>query len=124
MRSIVAAVAAGIAGTVVNAFAVAAVVSTDKLSLALVPGRYAIGIALCLVLPLLHSVLSVRAFYAFAAAFLTLGASLLAKFVFLATAPWGAVLGFNLVYALAAIVVFRAIAGPAAAKVELVKARD
>ena len=124
MRLIVAAVMAGIAGTVVNAFAVAAIVSADKLSLALVPGRYAVGIALCLVLPLLHSVLSSPMFYASTVAYLTLGASLLAKLVFLAAAPWSAVLGFNLVYALAALAVFRAIAGPAIAKVELLKAQD
>ena len=54
----------------------------------------------------------------------TLGASLLAKLVFQAAAPWSAVLGFNLIFALAAIAVFRAVAGTAAANVELLKARD
>ena len=106
LRQIVAASLAGAVGTLINAFAVAVFVSLDKISLALVPGRYGVAIALCLALPVLSNLMPARAFYPVGLGFLTIGASLLAKLVFLAQAPWGMVLAFNLVYAIAALVTY------------------
>ena len=109
MRLILAAVLAGAFGTLVNALVVAAIVSADKLSFALVPGRYGVAIALCLSLPLLCRALPKVWAYPLGAAIMTLGASALAKLGFLAPAPWSAVLGFNLVFALAATATYAAV---------------
>ena len=86
MRLIFAASLVGVVGAVINAIAVAAVISLDKLSLALDPGRYGVTVALRMILPMLHGALSARLFYFVGVTFLTIGASLLAKLVFLAQA--------------------------------------
>lgn len=109
MRTLIAIIAAGIAGTLLNAVAVAVAVSPAKLSLALVPGRYLVSIALCLVLPILSRFFSGLPFYLAAIVLLTGGASLLAKLVFAAAAPWVLVLSFNCVFAVAAALTYRAL---------------
>lgn len=109
-RALIAVVAAGVVGTLVNTVAVALVVSPDRLALALVPGRYAVAIAPCLALPLLARKVGGPGFFAIGALWLTVAASVLAKFVFGVGALWGMVLGFNLVYAIAAIAAYHVIA--------------
>lgn len=109
-RALIAVVIAGIVGTLVNTIAVALVVSADRLALALVPGRYAVAIALCLVLPLLARKLGGVGFFAIGALWLTAAASVFAKLVFGVGAPWAMVLGFNFVYAIAALLTYHFIA--------------
>ena len=109
-RSLIAVVVAGIVGTLVNTIAVALVVSPDRLALALVPGRYAVAIALCLALPLLARKVGGLKFFAIGTVWLTVAASVLAKLVFGVGAPWTMVLGFNLVYAIAAMATYHLIA--------------
>lgn len=109
-------ISSAVAGTLANAFAVAVFVSADKVSLALVPGRYGVALAVTAVLPFLYRL--VRGipgpFCAFA--WLVLVPSLLAKTVFGASGDWLAVLGFNSVFALAALATYgaagRLLSGP------------
>lgn len=89
-----------------NAAAVAIAVSLDRLALALVPGRYIVAIALCFALPFLSRQFDRLWFFIIGILWLSVAASIVAKFVFSVTAPWSMVLGFNLVYAIAAIVVY------------------
>jgi hypothetical protein len=112
VRTAIAVVLAGVAGTVANAVALAVATGAERLSLALVPGRYLVAIALCAALPVLDRALRQRWFWLTAIAWLTVAPSLLAKFVFGVEVGWAMVLAFNLVYALAAAVTYRIIAGP------------
>lgn len=105
-RALMGVVVAGVVGTLVNTVAVALVVSPDRLALALVPGRYAVAIALCLALPLLARKVGGLGFFAIGILWLTVAASVLAKFVFGVGAPWAMVLGFNFVYAIAALAAY------------------
>ena len=107
-------VLAGLVGTLLNAAAVAIFVSPDRLALALLPGRYLVAILLCLPLPLLISRVRGAAFLIFGTLWLTLAASVLAKFLFGVGAPWPMVLGFNLVYAIGAIVTYRIVSAGSA----------
>lgn len=93
-------IAAGIVGTWANAVAAEALGAGAGLALALVPGRYAVAIALCTALPLLHRTLKSVPFSLLSVAGLTLAASAIAKLVFGAAAPWPLVLGLNAVFAL------------------------
>lgn len=102
--------AAGTVGTVANTAALVAVHGGDRLPLALVPGRYAVAIALCGALPLLHRWLAGAWFWAAGALWLSGAASVLAKLVFGAAAAWPEVVAFNLVYALAALATYWLIA--------------
>lgn len=112
LRIALAVVAAGVVGTIANAVARALIVGADQLSLLLVPGRYGVAIAVCAALPFLDRYLRRGWFWIVAAAVLAITPSLLAKFVFGAQAGWPTVLAYNLVYALAAIVTYRALARP------------
>lgn len=105
-RVLTAVVVAAIAGTLFNAVAVAIAVSPDRLALALVPGRYIVAIVLCLALPLLSREFDRLWFFVIGIFWLTVAASVVAKLVFGVGAPWSMVLGFNLVYAVAAIIVY------------------
>ncbi len=109
-RVLIAVVAAGVVGTLVNTAALALVVSPDRLALALVPGRYVVAIALCLALPFLARKVGGLGFFAIGILWLTVAASVLAKLVFGVGAPWMMVLGFNFVYAVAAIAIYHLIA--------------
>lgn len=109
-RVLIAVVVAGVTGTLLNAVAVAIAVSPDRLALALVPGRYAVAIALCLALPLLSRQVDRLWFFIIGVLWLTVAPSLAAKLIFGVAAPWLMVLGFNLSYAIAAIVAYHLIA--------------
>lgn len=102
----VAVVLAGIVGTLANAAALAVVIAPERLGLALVPGRYAVAIILCIALPFLARWLPRPWFWGAAIVWLTAASSMLAKFVFGVATPWGTVLGFNFVYALAALITY------------------
>ena len=108
-RVLIAVVVAAITGTLFNAAAVAIAVSPDRLALALVPGRYLVAIALCLALPFLSRQFDRPWFFIIGILWLTVAASVVAKLVFGVGAPWPMVLGFNLVYAVAAIAAYHLI---------------
>lgn len=109
-RAVIALILAGVAGTVLNAAAVALVVSPDLWTLALVPGRYLVAVALCLVLPVLARYVDRIWFVVIGIVWLAVAPTILAKLVFGVDAPWPTVLGFNVVYAIAAMVVYGLIA--------------
>ncbi|MEM7633471.1 MAG: hypothetical protein AAF299_02850 [Pseudomonadota bacterium] len=108
-RVLVAVVVAAVSGTLFNAAAVAIAVSPDRLALALVPGRYIVAIALCLALPFLSRLFDRLWFFISGVLWLTVAASVIAKLIFGVGAPWSMVLGFNLVYAIAAIITYHLI---------------
>ena len=110
IRQLLAVVVAGIAGTIANALAVAAFVNPKLISLALVPGRYAVAIAVALAIPLSLRLVRGRLAPWAALAVLTVLPSLLAKLVFGAGAPWHLVLSLNAVYGLAALAAYRLLA--------------
>lgn len=112
LRTTLAVVFAGIVGTLANALARALGGGMDKLSLALVPGRYAVAIAVCAALPLLGRYLDRAGFWLAAVPVLVIIPSLLAKLVFGADAGWASVLFYNAVYAIAAIATYVLIIGP------------
>lgn len=111
LRTAVAVALAGIVGTLLNAVAVAIVITPERIALALVPGRYVVAILLCLPLPLLLAGLQRPWFVVLGTLWLTVAASGLAKLVFSVAAPWPTVLGFNLIYAIGAVTTYWIIAG-------------
>ena len=112
LRKIAAIVAAGIAGTLVNSAAAAAVLGGDKfLPFALSPGRHVVAIAVAALIPVSFVVFDGAAALAMAGVFLTVVPSVLAKLVFGSGAPWALVFALNAVYAVVAIVVYRLVAG-------------
>lgn len=111
LRTVLAVVAGGVAGTLANALAAAALVNASLWILALAPGRYAVAILLMVAVPFLYRLLPGVRGAVLALVFLTVAPSLLAKLAFGALAPWPVVLSLNLVYALVALVVYRLIAG-------------
>ena len=111
-RKVLAIVAAGISGTLVNSATAAAVLGAEKfLPFALSPGRHGVAVAVATLIPVAFSMLDGAAALALAAGLLTVVPSLLAKLVFGSGAPWLLVLALNLVFAVAAILVYRMIAG-------------
>jgi hypothetical protein len=114
LRTVTAVVLSGVVGTLANALARAIGGGMDKLNLALVPGRYAVAIAVCAVLPLLGRSLSRSRFWLAALPILVIVPSVLAKFVFAADAGWASVLFYNAIYAIAAIVTYVLIMEPRA----------
>lgn len=102
---------AGAAGTIAKALAAAAFVDPGLLRFVVDPGNYAVGILVALAIPLsLHSLRGRLAPWA-ALALMILLPTLLAKFAFGAGGPWHLVLSLNAVYGLAALAVYRAVAG-------------
>ena len=110
-RMLLATLAAGIAGTLANAVAAAAIVNPELLSLALVPGRYVVAVLVALAIPLCLAVLRERLALWAALALLALSPSLLAKLVFAAAAPWHLVLLLNGLYAAVALLTYMLCAG-------------
>jgi hypothetical protein len=110
LRLIVAVIAAGVVGTVANSVVVAALTPNEFISLATSPGRNAVAIAVAGLLPVIYAVTSGAVAAIIGVAALTVIPSLLAKLVFGIDAPWLFVLGVNAVYAIAAWVVYWAIA--------------
>ena len=111
LRTAVAVVLAGVAGTLANALAAVVFVNPALWPLALAPGRYAIAVLLAAVVPLIYRLLPGAWGAGLALGFLTLAPSLLNKLVFAGVAAWPVVLALNFVYALAALVVYRLVAG-------------
>ncbi len=110
-RQLLAVVAAGVAGTLANALAAAVFVNPALWVLVQAPGRYAIAVLLALSLPLTYRFLPGAWGALLALVFLTLAPSLLNKFVFGGLAAWHVVLALNFVYALAALIAYRVVAG-------------
>ncbi len=111
IRCLLALVVAAIAGTIANALAAAAFVNPDLIRLALVPGRYAVALAVALSIPLSLRLVRGRLAPWVALVLLTAIPSLLAKFVFGAGAPWHLVLSLNAVYGVVALAAYRLVAG-------------
>ncbi|TMM51247.1 hypothetical protein [Sulfitobacter sabulilitoris] len=106
IRNIVAAVIAGVVGTIANSLVVSGLTGAPLWGLILSFGREAVAIAVALLL--IPIFLRMRRWqpWVVGIAVLTVVPSLLAKTVFGVAAPWGVVLGVNAVYAVAATVVF------------------
>ena len=111
LRTTLAVVLAGVAGTLANAAAAAVLVNPALWMLAKAPGRYAVAVLFMLPVPLLYRLLPRVAATVLALVFLTLAPSLLAKLVLGMLTAWPVVLGLNFVYALAALAVYRLVAG-------------
>lgn len=111
VRTALAVPAAGVAGTLANAAAAVVFVNPALWILALAPGRYAIATALALFLPAIYRLLPGARGGGVALVFLTVAPTLLNKLAFGGMASWHVVLALNFVYALAALVVYRVVAG-------------
>ena len=111
IRTALAVVAAGVAGTLANAAAAVVFVNPALWILVQAPGRYATAVLLACALPALYRVLP-GAWGAFLAlVFLTVAPSLLNKLLFGGPAAWVVVLALNFVFALTALVTYRLVAG-------------
>ena len=111
IRTILAVVLAGVAGVLANAAAAALFVNPALWQLAMVPNRYLIGIALAVLVPLVYRVRPGAWGAALALLLLTLLPSLAAKLALGAVIAWPTLLALNFIYALAALVVYRLVAG-------------
>ena len=112
IRTILAVVLGGAAGTLANAAAAALFLRPDLFErLAVVPNRYFIGIALAALVPLIYRLLPGAWGALLALVFLTLAPSLLAKLGLGAMTAWTTVLALNFVYALVTLIVYRLVAG-------------
>lgn len=110
VRLILAVIVAGVVGAVANSVIVAALTPNEFIALAVSPGRNAVAIAVAALLPVIYAWTSGATAAIIAVAALTVIPSILAKLVFGVGAPWLFVLGVNAVYAVAAWVVYLAIA--------------
>ena len=108
-RLIFAVIVASVIGTLANALGAAMFLGSEKLALALVPGRYLVAIGCVAVLPFVERWVSGMKAHAVGLILLVLLPSLLAKLVFGATAPWLTVLLLNSVFAVAAWLTYRLI---------------
>jgi hypothetical protein len=111
IRTILAVVLAGVAGVLVNAATAALFVNPALWQLATVPNRYLIGIALAVLVPLVYRMRPGAWGAALALLLLTLLPSFAAKLALGAVIAWPTLLALNFIYALAALVVFRLVAG-------------
>jgi len=111
LRTAVAVVLAGVAGTLANALAAVVFVNPALWPLALAPGRYAIAVLLAAGVPAIYRLVPGAWGAALALGLLTVAPSLLNKLVFGGLAAWPVLLALNFVYALVALVVFRLVAG-------------
>ena len=110
LRTGLAVLLAGIAGTLANAAAAGLFLRPDFFErLAVVPNRYVIGIAFVALLPLIYRLLGGARGAFLALVVLTLAPSLLAKLGLGAMTAWSTVLALNFVYALTALIVYRVI---------------
>jgi hypothetical protein len=107
---VMAVVLAGVAGTIANAIAAGIVIIPSAIRLALVPGRYAVAVAVAALLPFIFRLARPSTGTLLGLVALTALPSLLAKLVFNAHAPWPIVGLLNAVYALAALIVYRVVA--------------
>ncbi len=105
-RTIIAAVLAGIAGTIANSIAITAVMGAPLMPLILSFGREAVAILVALLLIPIFARMAGPTAWITSFLTLTILPSVLAKLVFGAGAAWGAVLMLNAVYAIVAIIVY------------------
>ena len=113
-RTILAAVVAGIAGTIANSIVVASLMGTPLMGLIFSFGREAVAILVALLLIPIFARMQGTAAWITGILTLTIVPSILAKLVFVAAAPWAAVLMVNAAYALVAVIVYVLIARRAA----------
>ncbi|MGH1419464.1 MAG: hypothetical protein ACRBCJ_11455 [Hyphomicrobiaceae bacterium] len=107
VRVILAVIAAGIAGTIVNSLAVVfAFPEIDLVALLAKYGRFIVAIAVAALLPVIYSQMSGSSAVVTALAALTIIPSVLAKLVFGVGASWIMVLLLNLVFAVVAWAVY------------------
>ena len=111
LRTVLAVVLAGVAGTLANALAAVVFVNPALWTLARAPGRYGVAVLLVVAVPLIYRLLPGAWGAGLALAFLTLAPSLLAKLAFGALTSWPVVLALNFIYALAALIVYRLVLG-------------
>ncbi len=111
IRPILAVVLAGVVGVLANAAAAALFVNPTLWQLAAVPNRYLIGIVFAVIIPLLYRVRPGAWGAALTLLLLTLLPSLAAKLALGAVIAWPVLLALNVVYALAALVAYRLVAG-------------
>ena len=111
LRTILAVVLAGTAGTLANTLALVILIGPNLWHQALVPGRYGVAIALMIAVPFLYRWLPGFWGAVVALVFLTVAPSLNANLVLHMGVPWASLLAFNFVYALAALVVYRLVRG-------------
>ena len=107
-RNIAAAALAGVVGCIANSIAITAIAGAPLLPLIFSLGREFFSVLFALALIPIFARLDGAAAWAVAFVVLNALASLSAKLVFGAQAPWGMVLLFNGVYALAATAVYAA----------------
>ena len=108
LRTVLAVLVAGAAGTLANAAAAGLFLRPDLFErLAVVPNRYVIGIVFVAAVPVIYRLLPGAWGAALALLLLTLAPSLLAKLGLGAMTAWTTVLALNFVYALIALVVYR-----------------
>ena len=110
LRTVLAVLVAGAAGTLANAAAAGLFLRADLFErLAVVPNRSLIGIVFIALLPLIYRLLRGAWGALVALLLLTLAPSLLAKLGLGAMTAWSTVLALNFVYALVALIVYRLI---------------
>ena len=108
VRTVLAVLLAGAAGTLANAAAAGLFLRPDLFErLAVVPNRYVIGIVFVAAVPLIYRLLRGAWGAVLALAVLTLAPSLLAKIGLGVVTAWPTVLALNFVYGLTALVVYR-----------------
>ena len=105
-RTIIAAVLAGIAGTIANSIAITAAMGAPLMPLIFSFGREAVAILVALLLIPIFARLSGASAWICSFLTLTILPSVLAKLVFDAGSSWSAVLMLNAVYAIVAILVY------------------
>jgi hypothetical protein len=95
-----------VTATIVNAMAAAIIIAPSRIRLALVPGRYAVAIAVAALLPFVFRSQRLSIGIVLGLSTLTIIPSLFAKLVFNVPTPWLIVTLLNAVYALTALIVY------------------
>ncbi|RFC66305.1 hypothetical protein DYI37_02315 [Fulvimarina endophytica] len=110
-RIILGIIVGGILGCIATGFAVSWIAGGDLTAFLTTPGKYGVSIAIAVLLPVFFTSLPMGTAIIVGILWCDIAAAVLTKFVFGGgAAPWVAVLGFNLVYAVVATLVFAAFA--------------
>ena len=112
LRIILGVIIGGILGCIATGAVVALVAGGDFVGFVTTWGKYGVSIAIAIGLPFIF--MSMERGMAIVAGFVwgDVIAALVTKLIYAAPAPWGAVMGFNAVYAIVAVLVYAAIARP------------
>ncbi|MDY8110530.1 hypothetical protein U0C82_15415 [Fulvimarina sp. 2208YS6-2-32] len=111
LRIILGIVLGGILGCIATGAAVALIAGGDFAAFVTDPGKHGVSIAIAVVLPAFFLSMSMGWAILVGIVWCDVVAAVLTKFVFGgADAPWSMLLGFNLVYAVVAVLVFAALA--------------